>query len=407
MLDELDRALTSIAADGHALLDPHLNPFADIEKKQPLFAEHRRFMFKEDHVMSPDGTKPHYLFQVACDELVTPTDPTNAAPAVLEKTIEYIEVQCRAALKKMTDSKLALARNLPQPGGVDVLARADTIGLDATNDRLAESIFGTWDYVLRRNPGITLEAASALVQAIRGKYFDAGGELDQLPQKELIALFEYARSSLKACRADDRSDHAELDTYHAAKRKSASQLELDALIKMYALALSFFDRWRKRGVADVAAVEVALRGIESNQKKLDWLREQIEMRVIGLGFDEYKAAWSSSKDETVGSIDDLKEQLRDILMEERQRLNDGELPNKAVVPQMRRKTFKELGTPTVQAAALADKVLEVPELELLEQARVERRARGSPTLARSTRWRTTSRRRRRRATTRCSPQGWR
>jgi hypothetical protein len=206
------------------------------------------------------------------------------------------------------------------------------------------------------------------VQAIRGKYFDEGGALEQLPLKEMIVLFEYARATVRAWRAVDVEDHGELDAYHAAKRKSASQLELDALVKMYALALSFFDRWRKHGVADVEAMEVALRGIETNQKKLDWLREQIEMRVIGLGFDEYKAAWSSSKDENIGSIDDLKVQLRDILMEERQRRDEGELPEAAVVPQMRRKTFKELGTPTVQAAALANKVLELPELELLERA---------------------------------------
>ena len=49
----------------------------------------------------------------------------------------------------MTDPKLAIKQNLET---ADPLARADTIGLDATNDRLAESVFGCWDYVLRRNP---------------------------------------------------------------------------------------------------------------------------------------------------------------------------------------------------------------------------------------------------------------
>ena len=39
---------------------------------------------------------------------------------------------------------------------------------------------------------------------------------------------------------------------------------------------------------------------------------------------------------------------------------------------MRRKTFKELGTPTVQAKALANQVLELPATELLERARAER-----------------------------------
>ena len=89
----------------------------------------------------------------------------------------------------------------------------------------------------------------------------------------------------------------------------------------------------------------------SNQDKLDWLREQIEMRVIGLGFEEFKPAWSSTNDENIGTVDDLFDLLRDILLEEGDRSCSGELPECAVVPQMRRKTFKELGTPTVQVAS--------------------------------------------------------
>eukprot|EP00966_Prymnesium_polylepis_P006991 161203-Prymnesium_polylepis.1 len=70
------------------------------------------------------------------------------------------------------------------------------------------------------------------------------------------------------------------------------------------------------------------------------------MRVIGLGFEEFKPAWSSGKDENIGSYDDLLELLRDILIEERERAGEDALPAAAVVPQMKRKTFKELGTPT-------------------------------------------------------------
>ena len=62
------------------------------------------------------------------------------------------------------------------------------------------------------------------------------------------------------------------------------------------------------------------------------------MRVIGLGFDEFKPAWSSGKDEDVGTVDDLTSLLRDILCEERKRKSEGKLPPAAVVPQMRRKT---------------------------------------------------------------------
>ena len=357
------------ANDGSVLLDPTRDIFEPIAKVQPLFAEWRRYMFEEEHIYSPDGNERHLIFKLAREELLNPKDPTNAAPCVREKTIEYLQVQCKGGLAKILDTKLALANNLAP---TDVLARADTIGLDATNDRLAESIFGIWDYVLRRNPGISLEAASALVQASWGKYFDEGGALEQLPEKEARALFEYARSTVKSSRQVDKADHGELDAYHTAKRKSNSQLELDALVKEYALALSFFDRWRKRGVESPKAMREKLEGIATSQLKLDWLREQIQMRVVGLGFDEFKPAWSSSKDQYVGTVDDLSDQLRAILMEEQQRRNEEELPEAAVVPQMRRKTFKELGTPTVQAAALADKVLALPAAELLERAQAER-----------------------------------
>ena len=47
------------------------------------------------------------------------------------------------------------------------------------------------------------------------------------------------------------------------------------------------------------AAKAKLDAMSTNQLKLDWLREQIEMRVIGLGFEEFKPAWSSSKDENM------------------------------------------------------------------------------------------------------------
>jgi hypothetical protein len=121
-------------------------------------------------------------------------------------------------------------------------------------------------------------------------------------------------------------------------------------------------------------MRLAVHAIASNQLKLDYLREQIDMRVIGLGFVEFKTAWSSSNDETVGTVDDLTAQLHDILVEERERRDCSELPAVAVVPVMKRKTFRALGDPTVQAGQLADCIKAVPGEELLllaEQRRME------------------------------------
>ena len=368
-------ALVKVEADGSHLLDPNLDIFGPIADKQPLFAEWRRHTFQAESSLSPDGSTKHLTYALVRRELLNPADPSNAASKL--KTIEYLEVQAAGGLRKMRDPKLALSKWLTSQDGTHAigksqLARADTIGLDATNDRLAESCFGNWDYVLRRCPGITMEAASALAHATRAKSFIEGGAFHLLPSHEQDALIEFARSSVREERKVDRAHHAEFDRYQAAKRASNSQLELDALVKMYALALSFYDRWKQRGVASAEAARVAVAAIGTTQLQLDYLREQIEMRVIGLGFDEYKAAWSSSKDEQIGTVESLTEHLRDILMEEDERRRERKLPAAAVVPQMRRKTFKELGTPTLQADALAGKVKTLPAAELLERAQRER-----------------------------------
>ena len=368
--------LQKVAADGSVLLDPNLDIFKAIADQQPLFADWRKHMYEHKLVGSADGSTYHLAYSLARDEIFSPVDESNRRSR--QKTIDYLEKQAAAAILKIQDPKIALARNLPastdEGCAGDALAHADCMELDATNDRLAESIFGVWDYILRRCPGITIEAASALLQSKVARSFEPDGRYWQLPEKEADALFEYARKSLTEMRQIDRAHHAELDAYHAHKRKTNSQIELDALVKAYALALSFFDRWEKRGVRTVEAMRKALDalGDDNTQAKLDYLREQIEMRVYGLGFDEFKPAWSSSKDADVGTVADLEGLLRNILMEERDRQAEGTLPDAAVVPQMRRKTFKELGTPTVQAEALATQVLKVDAGELLQKAEQKR-----------------------------------
>eukprot|EP00327_Prymnesium_parvum_P001617 CAMPEP_0182849310 /NCGR_PEP_ID=MMETSP0006_2-20121128/29494_1 /TAXON_ID=97485 /ORGANISM="Prymnesium parvum, Strain Texoma1" /LENGTH=72 /DNA_ID=CAMNT_0024979843 /DNA_START=79 /DNA_END=294 /DNA_ORIENTATION=- len=46
--------------------------------------------------------------------------------------------------------------------GSEQQAHLDMVGCHATNDTLAESVFGTYDMILRRCPGISMEAASGV-----------------------------------------------------------------------------------------------------------------------------------------------------------------------------------------------------------------------------------------------------
>lgn len=197
-------------------------------------------------------------------------------------------MQCIAALKKMHDPKLALADKLTSMDGANAIGNqvqghAETQGCHASNDSLAESVFGTFDYILRRFGGISQEAASGVAQAVRSKILSfsdrvahrkaekkAEAEANQpsclgwfhnLPPHEQEALVELARLTVYEMRDVDRCDHRELDEYKKERRKSNEEDELDALFTRYALALSFFDRWKARGVKSMGEVTAKLNAL--------------------------------------------------------------------------------------------------------------------------------------------------
>ena len=81
------------------------------------------------------------------------------------------------------------------------------------------------------------------------------------------------------------------------------------------------------------------------------------MRTRGLQWVELKTKWSSSRDEDAGTVPELTNHLKEILKVEKQRRDAGELPTHAPAPIMKRKTFKQLGSPTAQVAALLPSLL--------------------------------------------------
>lgn len=52
------------------------------------------------------------------------------------------------------------------------------------------------------------------------------------------------------------------------RRKTNEEAELDALFTKYALALSFFERWCKRGLSSIAEVTRALSAYDDRQQVL-------------------------------------------------------------------------------------------------------------------------------------------
>ena len=268
-----------------------------------------------------------------------------------------------------------------------------------TNDKFAESVFGTFDRALRRNEGCSRAAAAALAHGMRMKSMWQGDAVQhrkqqeppppgwgyhyKLPWQEQHALVFYCMRTVREHRKVDRADDAEHAAYVKAKVKSSSEQQLQNLVTEFAYGLSFFERWKARGVRTVGEMSAQLKKLDppagatvqqrrkATQAKLDWLREQIDMRTRGLQWVEFKTAWSSGADEDVGTVEDLTGNLKEILAEEAEQRRAGELPEEAPAPIAKRKTFKELGTLTPQAEELAQKHTELSPEQLREAAEQE------------------------------------
>lgn len=105
------------------------------------------------------------------------------------------------------------------------------------------------------------------------------------------------------------------------------------------------------------------------------------MRVVGLSWNDVKTPWSSSSNENIGTVAQLSAHLKDEILVREAALRDAqELPDKNGTPEdncpaplLQRKTFKTLGTPTVQADELCMMKIEPTSAEKLEGALARRK----------------------------------
>eukprot|EP00966_Prymnesium_polylepis_P331666 7387242-Prymnesium_polylepis.1 len=432
--------------DGRVLLSKEpLGIFEPIAAEQPAFREFLEWMYQKATVLSPDGKTKHLLYKEALDELLDPKDSTNLEST--DFTIDFLRVACRDGLTKLHDKRTVLPRYLTSQDGdltleKQVQAHQDTMGCELSNDKFAESVFGTFDRMLKMCPGISREAAAALTHAMRHKPYSSGDDLvkrrknaserrvplppppsgigycRRLPMEEQLSLVEYSRLTVHDRKKEDRADTAEHAAYVKAKVRTSSQEQLDALIIEFAHGLSFFERWKKRGVRSVKDLNLKLCQIEQEngdneragyQARLDWLRDQIEMRTRGLRWTEFKTKWSSSLDDSTGTVEQLTGHVKEILTEENEQRSAGAplscrptrtaaprshrhrtatappphrhrclshitsaiagtLPETAPAPTMPRKTFKQLGTRTKQAEEFAEEMIELTPEEMRDRA---------------------------------------
>ena len=136
-----------------------------------------------------------------------------------------------------------------------------------------------------------------------------------------------------------------------------------------------FKSWKAQGVLTSAIVTAQLKDT-SEAEQLEFLRRQIEMRVLGLGWSTFATRWSSKADSRIGTVAHLKKLLiEDILPEEMAERRRGRLPTEAAPPQNLKREDVTLGTVDADAAVIERRALFSTEelkrkAELAEQRRI-------------------------------------
>ena len=171
------------------------------------------------------------------------------------------------------------------------------------------------------------------------------------------SLVDFARHAAAGARADGRLALQAHDNEKLAKREERLITLLNAAVEHYAYSLELFDSWQVQRAPSKQAVAAALLNGHGNAKpeaeQLEYLRLQIEMRVLGLGWTKYATRWSSQKDERIGTVAHLRTLLEEIIEEEIVLAGKKQLPTEAAPPQHLARELGQLGTPDADAAAIA------------------------------------------------------
>ena len=129
----------------------------------------------------------------------------------------------------------------------------------------------------------------------------------------------------------------------------------------------------------MSALRAALEEAGSEKKKLDLLKEQLNIVVHGFGWSKHRTQWSCIKDKSVGSLLDLQTKTEAMIKD----CGKEDAPLEPPVPDSATKTIPSLGTLTLQSIELLNrKQASAGELRLRAKAmETERAAEAAANLA--------------------------
>ena len=266
------------------------------------------------------------------EELFRPKDPTNKRTK--DRLVELAKVAADAIVRELEDEKKASRKYLSIDGsshswaGCSTEAKEKLLGREATNDR-SESALGGATYQIQQYGRIGIPNAAAVSDMKRNGYFkrfckkgkSSKGMFHQFDRKLRDCLLTVALEDRPATMAVDSEA---LERQRECKRVKEEILREKGLAKAQEglLEASYYHRmyhsdacWKGR----VGIVDKNLKRIPTKSGRLNALKENIKMRVVGLGWDQFAVAWSEKvgNKRRLKSVKELADELKKIIKAEK------------------------------------------------------------------------------------------
>jgi len=174
------------------------------------------------------------------------------------------------------------------------------------------------------------------------------GSVIQLDPRLLQSMIELALKKTKQVREKEQQALTKQQEVRAAKLERMKAAGYEKATQLLIDCLYYHDMYfSPRRLKDAAAVDELLGKLTSKTAKLDEMKEQIRIRVLGLGWDDLHHPWSKDKKEF--SFEELAAHLKNkIIPEESKR----EIPSKPPVKSLDRKELPILGTQSADVIKL-------------------------------------------------------
>jgi len=182
----------------------------------------------------------------------------------------------------------------------------------ADNIKLSESVFSKVDHVFRKGINFSMGHAASLVVAKDGKLFRGAPAVWW--KRHTKALLDMTRRYMK--KFEDELHAQEEAQELAVQKKLKEQQELYArkTMKSQLEVVSYFGMPRIREVkAEATLLDIVNNEMKAKIDKMTFLKNFINTYVIGYGFDELYKPFSSVKDKSIGSYDDLLQRALSIV----------------------------------------------------------------------------------------------